>query len=453
MRGSNRYARLALLAGAFTLAPATTALVLAWRGDISLGLALIIALAAFLGAAVVLARPLRDADRLAGPSAAKQSPGRIALWLGIGAAEERAERERERLEEEMRARRDREGRSLDAHPDPLLTFDEARRIHSANASARRVFGEDLTGRDLTETFRDPVLLGAVDRALEGAGTAEAEFRITSPVALEYECAIRPLGDTEARFLLILRDVTAVRQTERMRADFIANASHEIRTPLATLAGCVETLIGPARDDPAARDRFLDIMSQQAERMTRLVQDLLSLSRIELSEHTVPTDTVKIAPLLARVVDGLALPAREAAVALDLQGTETDVEVVGDEGELEQVFHNLIDNAVKYGADGDSVEILCERTSGTITLDGRDHPVLAVTVVDHGDGISDEHRPRLTERFYRADTARSRALGGTGLGLAIVKHIVNRHRGDLAIASTPGEGSRFTVRLPLSLSHI
>ena len=426
---------------------------MAWRGDVSLGFALAIALATFFGAVVVLTRPLRDADQLAEPSATTRHPGRIARWLGIGAAEERVERQYERLELERRARSEREGRILDAHPDPLLTFDEARRIEAANASARRVFGEDLAGRDLTEAFRDPVLLCAVDRVLEGAGAAEAAFLIASPVALEYECAIRPLGDAEARFLLILRDITALRQTERMRADFIANASHEIRTPLATLAGCVETLIGPARDDETARDRFLDIMSQQAERMTRLVQDLLSLSRIELSEHTAPTDTVKIAPLLSRVVDGLTLPAREAAVDLRLQGIENDIEVVGDESELEQVFHNLIDNAVKYGADGDSVEILWERISGTIALDGRDHPVLAVTVVDHGSGISDEHRPRLTERFYRADPARSRALGGTGLGLAIVKHIVNRHRGDLRVASMPGEGSQFTVRLPLALSHI
>jgi two-component system phosphate regulon sensor histidine kinase PhoR len=214
----------------------------------------------------------------------------------------------------------------------------------------------------------------------------------------------------------------------MRADFIANASHELRTPLSTLIGFLETLAGPAREDTEARARFLPIMLEQARRMARLVSDLLSLSRIELHEHTPPTGRVDLTAILHGVADALEIKAKNRGMAIRIEADRLPP-VLGDADELAQVFQNLIDNAVKYGSRNSEVRVMAGPAE-----------------VDRGEGIPREHLPRLTERFYRVDSARSRELGGTGLGLAIVKHIVNRHRGHLEIESAPGEGSRFTVYL-------
>ncbi len=227
----------------------------------------------------------------------------------------------------------------------------------------------------------------------------------------------------------------------MRADFVANASHELRTPLSSLMGFIETLRGPARDDAAARERFLGIMQQQAERMSRLVNDLLSLSRIELDEHVPPTGRVAVGPLLQSVADALELKAQRKGQRLELDLAPDLPPVVGDLDQLYQVFQNLVSNAINYGRQGGVVG-LSARSAG----DGR-RTSLVVTVRDQGEGIAREHLPRLTERFYRVDPARSRAVGGTGLGLAIVKHIVSRHRGRLEIDSEVGRGSVFTVFLP------
>jgi len=223
----------------------------------------------------------------------------------------------------------------------------------------------------------------------------------------------------------------------MRADFIANAGHELKTPLATLIGFIETLLGPAREDVAARERFLGIMREQAQRMARLVDDLLSLSRIELNEHVAPTDRVALAPVIDEVARGLELRAAERGIRI-IRALPPDLpEVQGDRDELAQIFQNLLDNAVKYGRPHSEIEV----SGGTGS-----EMLVRVAVADQGEGIPSEQLPRLTERFYRVDTARSRELGGTGLGLAIVKHIVNRHRGRLDIASTVGRGSTFTVWL-------
>jgi two-component system phosphate regulon sensor histidine kinase PhoR len=226
----------------------------------------------------------------------------------------------------------------------------------------------------------------------------------------------------------------------MRADFIANAGHELKTPLATLIGFIETLLGPAREDVAARERFLGIMREQAQRMARLVDDLLSLSRIELNEHVAPTDRVALAPVIDEVTRGLELRAAERGIRI-VRALPADLpDVQGDRDELAQIFQNLIDNAVKYGRPHSEVRV----TGGTGS--GAARELVRVAVADQGEGIPMEQLPRLTERFYRVDTARSRELGGTGLGLAIVKHILNRHRGRLDIASTLGEGSTLTVWL-------
>jgi two-component system phosphate regulon sensor histidine kinase PhoR len=230
----------------------------------------------------------------------------------------------------------------------------------------------------------------------------------------------------------------------MRVDFVANASHELRTPLAALSGFIETLTGPARNDTAARERFLDIMEAQAKRMARLIDDLLSLSRIELAAHVRPQTPVELVPIVRQVVDALQMLARDRGVIVTIQAPKEPLTVSGDRDELTRVFENLIENALKYGASGKRVEITLSRA---FHVGGSEEALVAVR--DFGPGIAAEHLPRLTERFYRVDVTESREQGGTGLGLALVKHIMNRHRGRLTIESRPGEGATFTVRLPVS----
>jgi two-component system phosphate regulon sensor histidine kinase PhoR len=248
-------------------------------------------------------------------------------------------------------------------------------------------------------------------------------------------------------LLALQDMTKVMRADRLRADFVANASHELRTPLATLLGFIETLRGPAKDDGDARAKFLAIMQEQASRMARLVADLLSLSRIELNEHSVPTEGVRLHAVLASVADSLAMKAAARSMTIELpEDLRALPPVQGDQDELIQLFQNLIDNALKYGRAGSPVRVLARASEPPAAMTPA-RPAVAVAIIDQGEGIARQHLPRLTERFYRVDTARSRDLGGTGLGLAIVKHIVSRHRGALEIDSEMGQGSRFTIFLP------
>jgi two-component system phosphate regulon sensor histidine kinase PhoR len=250
---------------------------------------------------------------------------------------------------------------------------------------------------------------------------------------------RPDVSTPDLVILTFRDLTPLRRVEEMRADFVANASHELRTPLAALSGFIETLQGSARDDAKARERFLAIMQDQARRMARLIDDLLSLSRIELNAHRRPDTPADLVPIVRQVVDGLQTLARDRGVTVNIESAEALI-VLGDRDELVRVFENLVENALKYGAAGKRVDIALAMVN-----DGE--PEAQVSVRDYGPGIAPEHVPRLTERFYRVDVRESRAQGGTGLGLALVKHILNRHRGKLSIESTPGAGATFTVHLP------
>jgi two-component system phosphate regulon sensor histidine kinase PhoR len=271
-----------------------------------------------------------------------------------------------------------------------------------------------------------------------------------PVDRWYQAHVAPLrlGQAPADahpdlVLMTIRDLTQLRRMEEMRADFVANASHELRTPLATLSGFIETLQGSAREDSAARERFLGIMKQQATRMARLIDDLLSLSRIELNAHLRPDTAVDLVAIVRQVADALQTLARDRDVEVVVAAPAEPVMVAGDRDELVRVFENLVENALKYGAAGKRVEIAVTRDATS----GRAGET-AVSIKDFGPGIAPEHLPRLTERFYRVDVALSRAEGGTGLGLAIVKHILNRHLGRLDIDSRLGEGATFTVRLPL-----
>ncbi len=241
--------------------------------------------------------------------------------------------------------------------------------------------------------------------------------------------------------MTFHDLTPLRRVEEMRADFVANASHELRTPLAALSGFIETLQGSARDDAKARERFLAIMQDQARRMARLIDDLLSLSRIELNAHRRPDTPVDLVPIIRQVVDGLETLARDRGVTVHIEAVRT-LTVPGDRDELVRVFENLVENALKYGAPGKRVDIMLTQAASA-----EGEPEAQVSVRDYGPGIAPEHLPRLTERFYRVDVRESRAQGGTGLGLALVKHILNRHRGRLSIDSMPGAGATFTVHLP------
>ncbi len=342
---------------------------------------------------------------------------------------------------------------LDSLPDPFFLLDRRRRVVSANAAARMLFELErtTTGRDLAGIIRDPKVLEAADLALAQNRKTEAMFTLPAPVEHTFGALIVPLSATAedgTALIVALHDQTERLKMDRMRADFVANASHELRTPLAAVLGFIETLRGPAKDDAKAREEFLEIMLKQANRMTRLIDDLLSLSRIELREHTRPTQAVDIEALLRATVELLDRPAKERGTTVTLK-LLTPPPALGDAHELSQVFHNLVNNAIKYGGEHGRVEITAEVSSARPpSMPGRG-PALKIAVRDYGEGIAREHIPRLTERFYRVDTARSRELGGTGLGLAIVKHITNRHRGALVVESEPGKGATFTVYLPLA----
>jgi two-component system, OmpR family, phosphate regulon sensor histidine kinase PhoR len=338
---------------------------------------------------------------------------------------------------------------VDGLPDPLIALDRQRRIVRTNLAAALLLGNIGPERDVSTVLRQPQLLAAIDALLETGADGNfarpdqdaVELVLAGPPELDMVAHLRRLPRAAADgslALIVLHDTTALRRAERMRADFVANASHELKTPIAGLAGFIETLRGPARDDAAARERFLGIMGEQADRMRRLVDDLLMLSRIEQHEHARPDAAVDLGRVLRGVHDLLQLKAGSRGVALELAVAADLPKVVGDADELIIVFQNLIDNAIKYTRPSTAVRVSARRL-------GEDY--VSVAVGDEGEGIAAAHLPRLTERFYRVDTARSRQLGGTGLGLAIVKHVVNRHRGRLDIQSTPGRGSTFTVTLP------
>lgn len=331
---------------------------------------------------------------------------------------------------------------LDGLPDAALVTDGRGFVIAGNPAAQAL-APITAGRPLSQWMRAPELLAAADRAIATRAQQHSHVRLFSPVERSLDVIVTPAAASENadnRVLLItLRDLTEQEQLARMRVEFVANASHELRTPLASLRGFVETLQGAAKDDPAARDRFLGIMQTQAERMSRLIEDLLSLSRIEMREHVAPTASVDLVAVVGDVVAALKPNADKAGIAIDEAHTGGSAMVVGDRDELAQVAQNLIQNAVKYGRKGGRVEI-------SIGHEGR---LVILKVADDGIGIAPEHLPRLTERFYRVSAKDSKERGGTGLGLAIVKHIVNRHRGELRITSTLGQGSTFAVALPLA----
>jgi len=410
------YAARWVLAAAYALL-----LLLAFRGRLSLGEAAVTAL--LIGAAALIPRRSRVVVPVSAPVTSSRIPFAVDPQLAA---------------------------VIGALPEPALLIDRRGSILVGNESTVRSIGPVRRGEPLSFTVRAPEVIEAVRAAGTEGKAQRVEFTERVPAGRAFEVYVTPIAfDVAANptrtdaLLLTFHDLTAQRRVDRMRADFVANASHELRTPLASLSGFIETLQGPAKGDPAAREKFLGIMVEQARRMSRLIDDLLSLSRVELNEHLRPQTVVDLAPIVGHVCDTLSPLAQERGVQLVVTGKEHPLLVQGKRDELIRLFENLVENALKYGASGKRVDV-------TLAQEGHGMAAEAVVAVrDHGPGIASEHLPRLTERFYRVDAETSRAEGGTGLGLAIVKHILSRHRGRLAIESELGKGATFAARIPLS----
>jgi two-component system phosphate regulon sensor histidine kinase PhoR len=325
---------------------------------------------------------------------------------------------------------------LERLPDPLLRLDKAGVITWRNASAVSAFGGETAA-----LLRHPDMRAALAEAARSGEPVRKPIVLAVPVPRDLDATIIPAGGP---IYVLVTDRTRERSIEKMRADFVANSSHELRTPLASLIGFIETLRGPAADDPEAQQRFLGIMDEQAQRMQRVIADLLSLSRIEITEHQAPENLLLLPPVLERVAAGMEPMLETNNTRLDVTIPPDLPRIPADADQLAQVFTNLLDNAIKYGKRGGTIKLNAAPAGNDPRFEP--HGVI-ISVADDGPGIAREHIPRLTERFYRVDKGRSRAVGGTGLGLAIVKHVVNRHRGRLVIDSTIGQGTIFTIWLP------
>lgn len=326
---------------------------------------------------------------------------------------------------------------------PVYIIDREGRIECANKFSQNIFGLAKFGERISIRFREPNLRGAIEKTLKTGKVTTVEYNEEFPDNRWFNVEISPIfregKSRPSRFVVVFHELTESKRIDRMRSDFIANASHELRTPLASLLGYLETLKGPAKNDKKAQLKFYDTMQDQAERMSRLVNDLLSLSHIEMKSHVRPSSSVNITEAVKRVVDSLRPLANKMGVEIELDAPK-NLTVRGEDDELVQVFENLIENACKYGQDGELIKVS--------VLTSEDNQNAEIKVRDFGPGIAEEHQRRITERFYRVDVARSREKQGTGLGLAIVKHILQRHGTRLHIASEPGNGAEFSVKLPL-----
>ena len=336
---------------------------------------------------------------------------------------------------------------LSALPIAAVLIGPDGRIAALNDAAAALLGADISGRHYVTALRQPALVEAVEAGFAGQRTEARWLQRNAGRDSTYQVSVAPLGrsgGSGSGLLASFVDMTPLEEAGERRSEFVANVSHELRTPLTAIAGFVETLRGPAHGDTQARARFLEIMAHEAGRMNRLVHDLLSLTRVEDTERLRPMDELDIAALIARVVEGLSPQAGARGVQLSVIGCEAPQMATGDIDQLTQVFTNLVENAIKYGRENGHVRVILSAEAREAVLGG---PAFRIAVEDEGEGIDERHLGRLTERFYRVDTHRSRGMGGTGLGLAIVKHIVSRRRGWLRIESGKGQGSRFTVFLP------
>ncbi|MFH1805762.1 MAG: ATP-binding protein [Pseudomonadota bacterium] len=454
------FQQLLLTASTLSFPAAAILTVLAAAGQIGWGLAVMTCAAIWLGVAGILRLYFGDLRRVARYAAQLRDEfrGTPPPDLSFSAAAElsslysqiaSAFRDRIAL---LEAQTSTDAEILDHLPNPVVMVNRLRVVTGFNQAARALFHNLETGKDLTRYIRDPILLDAFDDVSSGRHSLKhTEFVLAADAHRHFDVLTASLPSVagDRNYVLSFSDLTELRKVEQMRADFAADAGHELRTPLSVLLGFIETLEGPAKDDPDALHQFLPVMRDQAQRMQHLVEDLLSLSRIELNEHTPPSGDCNISAVIERVTTGLKVKADAKNMTIRVTSTLDNPVTIGEDKELIQVFQNLIDNAVKYGHAGTEVEIeIAMAKNPPAALARFRHPrIMAVSVRDHSDGIAREHLPRLTERFYRVDNARSRAVGGTGLGLAIVKHLVQRHRGTMTIDSEQGVGSVFTVYLP------
>lgn len=334
---------------------------------------------------------------------------------------------------------------LERLPDPLMLVNGGDKVFFANRAMRDVIGVGIERKHVSAVLRNPSVLESLLRTSKTGEPGSVDFTVRVPIERNYQAFTARVSTEPSVVMLLMHDLTTIRRTEQMRVDFIANASHELRTPLAAVSGFIETLKGPAKDDPVAWDRFLDIMAVEADRMRRLIEDLLSLTRIELNEHVPPRGEVDLEAVVRQAAAALTPLAKADGITITVDAGDGLPAAIGERDELVQLFQNLIHNAIKYGREKGEVRITLRQHAAT----GRRGPesVITAAVKDDGEGIPSEAIPRLTERFYRVDVKRSRERGGTGLGLAIVKHIVNRHHGKMQIESKSGEGSTFTITLP------
>lgn len=339
-----------------------------------------------------------------------------------------------------------------ALPNPIILIDGLDRISGANRPAKDMIGADCDGWHYITALRQPVILDAVEETSRDAVTRRVRYLGNDGARDTTWDVTVSRADVSSGTMVVLsfQDITAVEEAGEMRRNFVANVSHEMRTPLTSLMGFIETLRGPARGDDEAQMRFLAIMEQEAGRMHALVEDLLALSRVEGQERVRPTEAVDLGVLLGEVIASLTPLLAAKGVTIEIETANDTVEVLGDRAQLWQVLSNLIENAIKYGADKDTVTV---RITAPTHQPALRQIGVQISVIDHGEGIAAHHIPRLTERFYRIDSHRSREVGGTGLGLAITKHIINRHRGRLRIESIVGQGADFTVILPIGTGTV
>ena len=336
---------------------------------------------------------------------------------------------------------------IEAFPLPTVIIGVDERLVNANDAAVEIFGAVMRGRHYTTYFRNPQLFDAIEACLITKSNSNSEVVIhVGGVERQMKVFLRPFNVPDlSAVMLCFEDHTSLHEVGLFRRDFVANASHELRTPLTSMLGFIETLRGPARDDKDANDRFLSFLESETKRMVRLVKDLLSLSEVERNERLKPREETDIVRVLNATIERIKPLAKASKVEVTMTSSQKALSLRGNQDQLEQVFTNLIENAIKYGGSENKVEIAINTIDHDIRLGC---PAVEIRVRDHGPGIPKTHIPRLTERFYRVDSHRSREIGGTGLGLAIVKHVVGRHRGRLNIESTLGQGSCFTVFLPL-----
>jgi len=377
--------------------------------------------------------------------------GAFYFWLSSQTERRCAEQRREILLRERDSRRlirqyAERALAIEKIPDPLILLDKKRRVAYLNVNAEELFGKNLEGKAFSTVFRDSTTQEAIRQTLKDGKTRVLESTIAKPSTRFFETSVTPIAHEDGETLVVINfhEITDLKHAHQMRTDFVANAGHELKTPLTSLLGFIETLQGPASGDAGATEKFLSIMHSEANRMVHVIEDLLSLSRIEAQQHLHPTDKVKLPGVLKSVASSLEHAAKQRGIKIILDVPTRLTPVTGDKDQVFQLFQNLVSNAIKYGRVKSEVRIFSEKVA---RVPGTGKAGVAIFVADQGEGIPAEHLPRLTERFYRVDAARSRKVGGTGLGLAIVKHITTRHRGRLDFRSEVGKGTTVKVTLP------